>query len=163
MKFINLCIISLLLSGNVSASDNRNSTLFGAGLGAIYSGVGGNFALVSEMDMKYVSLGCTTYDSVDGSSCGGGIGWIKTDLFHANSNNHGLGVYFSKVDVERRVNLINGTLKIDEQDVYGLGLSYTYFLSGINSPGLNFGLSIHKTNADYEKSVSGFFQLGYQF
>jgi hypothetical protein len=129
----------------------------------MYSGLGGNASLASDRDMKYISFGCNEYSSSNGSSCGLGLGWIKTDLFNSDSNKHGFGVYVSKVGQERQVSIVNGTFRNDEQDVYGLGLSYTYFNSGIDSAGFNYGLSIHGTNADNENRVSGFFQIGYQF
>ena len=163
LKISCLVLSTLLFSSSVLASESAQSTSFGLGLGAIYSGIGGNFALVSDTDMKYVSLGCTSYSSDGKSSCGAGLGWIKTDLFNADSNKHGLGVYVGKVDEDRRVKVVNGRLKFDEKDVYGLGLSYTYFASGINSPGFNIGVSVHKTNSDYDSGVSAFWQVGYQF
>ncbi len=46
---------------------------------------------------------------------------------------------------------------------YGAGLSYTYFMNGINKSGTTFGVSIHATNSDFEDSYGGFFQVGYQF
>jgi len=163
LKVSHLLFTTLLFSSSALASESEKSTSFGVGLGAMYSGIGGNFAFVSNTDMKYVSLGCTSYSSDGESSCGAGLGWIKTDLFNADSNKHGLGIYVGKVDEDRRARVVNGRLKVDEEDVYGLGLSYTYFASGINSPGFNFGISVHKTNSDYQSGVSAFWQVGYQF
>lgn len=163
LKISRLLLITLLFSGSVLASESEKSTSFGLGLGAIYSGIGGNFAFVSDTDMKYVSLGCTSYSSNGGSSCGAGLGWIKTDLFSADSNKHGLGFYIGKVDEDRKASVVNGRLKFDDQAVYGLGLSYTYFASGINASGFNIGISLHKTNSDYDSGLGAFWQVGYQF
>lgn len=163
LKISRLLFTTLFFSGSVLASESEESTSFGLGLGAIYSGVGGNFAFVSDTDMKYVSLGCTSYSSPGGSSCGAGLGWIKTDLFNTDSNKHGVGIYVGKVDEDSSARIVNGRVKFDEEAVYGLGLSYTYFASGINSPGFNFGISVHKTNSDYQSGLGAFWQVGYQF
>jgi hypothetical protein len=163
LKYSLLLLTTLLFSASISASASEKPTSFGLGLGAIYSGIGGNFAFVSDTDMKYVSLGCTSYSSNGGSSCGAGLGWIKTNLFSTDSNKHGLGFYVGKVDEDRTASVVNGRLKFDEQNVYGLGLSYTYFASGINSSGFNVGISVHKANSDYDSGLGAFWQVGYQF
>jgi hypothetical protein len=36
-------------------------------------------------------------------------------------------------------------------------------MKGIDKSGITFGVSIHATNADFEDSYGGFFQVGYQF
>jgi len=50
-----------------------------------------------------------------------------------------------------------------DDDIYGAGISYTYFMNGINQSGTTFGASIHATNASVESKYGGFLQVGYQF
>lgn len=137
---------------------NHNYSV-GLGMGAPFSGLGANFALVSDTDMKYISAGCSEYSSRLGWSCGAGAGWIVTNLFDAASNKHGLGVYISKAGQEEYYT----ESRIKQHDYYGAGLSYTYFMRGINKPGFTFGASIHASNAKREDKVGGFIQVGYQF
>jgi hypothetical protein len=113
--------------------------------------------------MKYISLGCIAYSSVFGSTCGFGAGWIVTDLFQSDSNNHGIGVYITKAGHVRYATLENGRYRLNEDEYYGAGVSYTYFMNGIDKSGFTFGVYIHATNAKNDESVNGFFQVGYQF
>jgi len=160
-----LTLLLSVLSLNCLAEDNIQETQYsvGVGMGALYSGIGANFSLVSESDMKYISAGCTKYSSLNGAACGFGVGWIKTDLFDLNSNKHGLGVYASQVDHENRGTLENNHYRFHDNDVYGVGISYTYFMNGIDHSGTTLGVSFHATNAEFEGKYGGFFQIGYQF
>jgi hypothetical protein len=160
-----LALLLSLISISTFAEENypKKQYSIGLGMGAPYSGLGANFSLLSKTDMKYVSLGCTEYSSRYGSSCGFGAGWIVTDLFDYDSNNHGLGVYVSKVGEERYATLVDGKFRYYEDDYYGVGISYTYFMNGIDKSGTTFGVSIHATNADYDARYGGLFQVGYQF
>jgi hypothetical protein len=134
------------------------------GIGSIYNGIGGNVAYVSEQDMKYVSYGCTEITTDNKlSECGFGIGWIRTDLFNADTNKHGIGIYLSQVDEEFTFN-INNPKNFHKQNILALGLSYTYFHNGINNSGFNAGFSVDVNNGDGRKSRYGsFLQVGYQF
>lgn len=156
-----LTLISISAGADELGADKQYSV--GVGIGAAYSGIGANVALVSKNDMKYISAGCVGYRSNDGSTCGFGVGWIVTDLFNSNSNKHGLGLYVTKAGHESYVSRQNGNLNIDENEYYGAGVSYTYFMNGIDKPGFTFGASVHATNADYEGSLGSFLQVGYQF
>lgn len=151
--------------GEETVQEQRYS--LGVGMGALYSGIGANLSLISKSDMKYISAGCTEYTSITGSSCGFGAGWIKTDLFDFDSNKHGFGVYATLVGKESNVTYTASRNGVDyykdENDIYGLGVSYTYFINGIDQSGATFGLSLHATNADFEDSFGGFFQVGYHF
>lgn len=163
MKKIVLFLALIAMSAAASESEADKQYSVGVGMGAAYSGLGANFALISNTDMKYVSVGCVEYSSRYGSTCGVGIGWIVTDLFNANSNKHGLGVYVTKAGHESYVSRAGDTFRIDENKYYGAGISYTYFMNGINKPGVNFGISAHATNAKYDEKINGFLQVGYQF
>ncbi len=164
-----LALLLPLISLNCFADENNQDKDYsiGLGLGAMYGGIGTNLSFVSENDLKYISAGCVEYSSSNGSTCGFGAGWIKTDLFGSNSNKHGLGVYVSIVGNESYSSYTTTTEGVEyynhESDVYGAGVSYTYFMNGINKSGTTFCVSIHATNADFEDSYGGFFQVGYQF
>lgn len=133
----------------------EDSFSLGLGVGSKYSGLGTNFSLVSENDMKYISAGCLSYGSRSGATCGAGLGWIKTDLFNANSNKHGLGLYLGAVGTQIKY--------ADREAIYGAGLGYHYFFKGIDKPGANIGLTLVHGKGDDENNSGIMFELGYQF
>ena len=52
--------------------------------------------------------------------------------------------------------ITNGTeIFVHDSDIYVAGVSYKHFINGIDQLGLNLGLSIHVTNADFEDSFGG--------
>lgn len=163
MKKLLLFLSLVSVSGVAVANETDKKFSVGVGIGAAYSGLGANFALLSNRDMKYVSAGCVEYSSFSGSTCGFGAGWIVTDLFNSNSNKHGIGVYVTKAGDESYAYLDDSGFKFVKKQYYGAGVSYTYFVNGINKPGFNFGISAHATNAKYEGRIQGFLQVGYQF
>lgn len=164
-----LALLLAFLSLNCFAEEENHDKGFsiGLGLGSMYTGIGGNLSLMSEYDLKYVSIGCVEYSSRFGSTCGFGAGWTKTDLFDFDSNKHGFGVYISLVGHESYVGYTSTTEGVKayfhDDDIYGAGISYTYFMNGINQSGTTFGASIHATNASVESKYGGFLQVGYQF
>tara|TARA_R110000772_G_scaffold28437_15_gene71711 strand:- start:6349 stop:6852 length:504 start_codon:yes stop_codon:yes gene_type:complete len=164
-----LALILPILSVNCFAQLNNQEQQYsvGIGMGALYTGLGANIALLSQNDMKYLSLGCVEYSSRFGSTCGFGAGWVKTDLFNFDNNKHGFGIYASLVGSEVSVKYTQSDFGNDyilkEHDYYGLGLSYTYFFNGINNSGTTLGVSIHGTNADFDSRFASFLQVGYQF
>jgi len=158
-KLISLLSI-LSLSCFAEETNQDKSYSVGLGIGAMYSGIGTNFSFVSKNDLKYISAGCTGYGSANGSECGFGVGWIKTDLFGTDSNKHGLGIYGGSLGKEYRYPY---PFVHEEYDIYGAGVSYTFFMNGINQSGTTFGISIHATNARFEGRYGAFLQVGYQF
>ena len=155
MKFVvkSLTVISILLfSHQLKAAESYS---FGVGLGATYSGLGVNMSKLSDVDMKYLSVGCLGYSSYAGYICGAGLGWIKTDLFNANSNKHGLGIYLGAVGTERAYG--------GSEIVNGVGLGYYYFFNGIGDGGTNLGLTVVTGNGRYQSGTGMMLQLGYQF
>jgi hypothetical protein len=96
-----------MLSLSCFAKENSQTENYsvGIGMGAMYSGIGANIALVSKNDFKYISAGCTEYSSAYGSECGFGIGWVTTDLFDFETNNHGFGIYAGMLGTERYATL----------------------------------------------------------
>ncbi|MEW6999216.1 hypothetical protein AADZ86_16140 [Colwelliaceae bacterium BS250] len=163
MKKIVLILALFSLSCVASEDTQGKKYSFGIGIGSAYSGIGGNFGIVSKNDMKYISAGCVDSSSMYGTTCGVGAGWIKTDLFDLESNKHGVGVYVSIVGHESYATFENEVYSSQDDDIYGVGISYTYFMNGINESGTIFGISTHITNADHEDSYGGFLQVGYQF
>ncbi|SEL29020.1 hypothetical protein SAMN05216262_108142 [Colwellia chukchiensis] len=152
--------ISPLLSAKSLDESKLN---FGVGIGQMYNGLGGNVALTDLDSLKFIAIGCTGDSSTLGTICGASAGWITTTLFESSSNKHGLGLYLSNVDKEIQSKRNNdGSIYFTEKEVYGFGVSYTYFINGINKRGFNIGTSIHYTNSDLD-NVGYFLQAGYQF
>tara|TARA_R110002111_G_scaffold41635_1_gene77065 strand:- start:630 stop:1142 length:513 start_codon:yes stop_codon:yes gene_type:complete len=166
LKIFTSTILSLSLSLSLNAIAEENSEQrysLGLGFGSAYSGVGANFASISQHEMKYISAGCTKISSSHSSTCGFGLGWIKTDLFDVDNDKHGIGIYIGKVDEETEAIYNQDIYTTKKQDVYGAGISYTYFKDGLLASDLNYGVSFHVTNAEYDDNHGWYFQLGYQF
>jgi len=128
---------------------------FGAGVGSFNSGIGINAGIQSETDLKYVSLGCVSYSSLNGETCGAGIGWVTTTLFDSNNTKHGTSLYLGIVGSENNY--------FDNDPIYGLGLGYHYFLNGISNSGLNIGFSLVAGSKNSGTDIGGMLQAGYQF
>jgi hypothetical protein len=160
-----LVLILSLVSLFTLAEENKSEEQYsiGLGIGSAYTGLGANFSFISKTDMKYISAGCVEYSSVYGSTCGFGAGWIVTDLFDLGSNKHGFGVYASLVGNEQYGVPEGNGYSFHDNNYYGVGVSYTYFLNGIDKPGFNFGASFHATNAKDAGKLGSFLQVGYQF
>lgn len=155
MKIITKTLLTsatLVLSAQTTAKD---SFTFGLGAGAFYSGVGVNAGIQSKSDLKYVSAGCVSYSSIYGSTCGIGVGWVKTDIFDFQTPKHGASLYLGIVGNEYD--------NFDHQAVYGAGLGYHYFLRGIGNAGFNFGLTLVAGNEKDGVGVGALLQAGYQF
>lgn len=168
LKIITLS--TLLLSSFVVSANNEKSTpsvdghshfSFGIGAGQNYGGLGVNTALISETDMKYIALGCSSYSSGSGTDCDTvGIGWIKTDLFNFDNNNHGFGLFLNTKE-EYQHRLLSGSSK---ERVYEYGVQYSYFMNEINNAGFNFGVHVYNSNSHYDDNGMNLtLQVGYQF
>ncbi len=146
-----IVLLTLFLFAAPLSAEERFS--FGAGLGISYSGLGINMSHITESDMKYISAGCFSHSTYYGSTCGAGFGWIKTDLIDSQSNKHGFGAYLGTVGAERT--------QSEHKSATGLGISYHYFMNGIDKPGANFGVSYLASNDSDGAAI--LFQAGYQF
>ncbi len=156
--FLKMCIKSSLLSLALitsSASMANDKLTFGAGIGSLYSGIGINAGIQSKTDLKYVSLGCISYSSSNGETCGAGIGWVTTTLFDSKNTKHGTGMYLGIVGTENHY--------FDNDPIYGLGLGYHYFLNGINNSGFNLGFTLVAGSTNDGADIGGMLQAGYQF
>jgi hypothetical protein len=152
IKPIACLLFPLAFSANSLAEDFS----FGVGVGSLYSGVGVNAASRSATDLKYLSAGCVSYSDYDGSTCGVGVGWIKTDLFNSQNTKHGFGAYLGVVGSER--------VRFSEDEaLYGLGLGYHYFFNGIERSGTNLGVSYVAGDAESGFDSAVMIQVGYQF
>jgi hypothetical protein len=163
LKNFMLCMALVAMPVVAVAKDEDSKFSAGVGMGAAYAGIGANVALVSDHDMKYLSAGCVAFGVSYGATCGFGAGWIVTDLFNADANRHGWGMFATKAGNERYIEFIDDDFIYFENDYYGAGVSYTYFMNGIGEPGFNFGISMLATNAKYDEKINGFLQFGYQF
>jgi len=146
-----------LLSGLFAATAVAERTSFGAGLGVLYNGVGINLARMNGADFKYVALGCTTlgYSSSYGttSNCGIGVGWMRSDIL-SDSGRHGLGIHLGIT--------YNSHENRDQVEVFA-GLPYVYFFSGMDTAGLNLGLTPYLGRHNDENRAGFLLNLGYQF
>lgn len=148
---LSLLPLVLFLSPQALAS---NDYTFGVGLGSLYSGLGVNAGIQSDVDLKYISAGCVAVNSF-GSACGMGVGWITTDMFDFQTPKHGISLYLGVVGSESFQNRY--------EPVYGGGLGYTYFFSSIGKSGFNIGFTLVAGSGDYDNIAGGMFQAGYQF
>lgn len=153
-KFALTLLTTLTLSIAPGTSAENNFT-FGLGVGSLYSGLGANVGIQTENDLKYLSVGCVSYSSIYGETCGIGAGWVFTDIFDFQTPKHGLGIYVGIVDDEYD--------DFDREAVYGAGLGYHYFVSGIDKSGFNLGFTATAADEKDGFSIGGLFQIGYQF
>jgi hypothetical protein len=144
--------LALVISSSTLANDNFT---FGIGAGSLYSGLGVNAGIQSKTDLKYISVGCVSYSSIYGETCGVGIGWVKTDVFDFQTPKHGASLYIGIVGDEYD--------NFDRKVIYGAGLGYHYFFNGINNSGVNLGFTMVAGNENDGIGMGGMFQLGYQF
>ncbi len=131
---------------------------FGAGFGALYSGLGINLALKSTTDFRYVGAGCigVGYSDNDGRNvaCGVSAGWVWANLLPGLGSKHGLGLYAGPVG-HRNDN--HGKAR------YGAGISYMYFSGGIDGRGLVLGVTPAVGNDGGQTKGRLLFNIGYQF
>lgn len=148
---------------------------FGAGIGAMYSGLGINIGLKTDRQLKYLSLGCLAYSHTRAGdvderdlACGAGVGIIRTDLFAVENNKHGFGLHIGAVGAAKendpKVIYRPGSMTsvYGVKPVYGVGVSYVYFWNGLSAPGLNLGIT---PAIGFDSGARGnlLLQIGYQF
>lgn len=157
IKIVSLCIVVLLVSTQTYAADSELS--FGTGVGLMYSGIGINIGIRGESDFRFISAGCVNFGYITGigwySACGGGAGWIWSNVLSKESDKHGIGLYLGAVSDDGN--------DIDPGTVYGVGIPYVYFLRGINEGGWNFGLTPSIGRHNGVTKVYLWSQVGYQF
>jgi hypothetical protein len=144
--------LALVLSSESFASDTFT---FGLGAGSFYSGIGLNAGIQSKTDLKYISVGCISYSSIHGETCGVGAGWVETDIFNFQTPKHGASLYIGIVGSEYD--------NFDHEAIYGAGLGYHYFFRGIGNSGTNLGFTLIAGNEKDGMGMGGMFQVGYQF
>lgn len=148
-------VLTNLLIVSSSIADEKYSA--GAGVGALYNGVGVNLGIFEDYGFKYASIGCISigYSSKDGllSNCGLGIGWIRSDIL-SDSNRHGLGIHLGT-----SYNTHNNRNNLEAF----IGIPYVYLFDGMGSDGWNIGVTpiIGENHGDIEGGV--LLNLGYQF
>lgn len=154
MNKINVCL-SLFLALNSSLVYADKDGSIGIGLGHLYNGIGVNALRVDESNAKYAAIGClgitveessstSSSSSTDGESytsstsadanCGVSVGLISTNLINNSSGKHGLGIFAGLS--------YNTTDYPKDQIDLNTGISYTYFLNGLTTKGINLGFGI---------------------
>ena len=153
-RFISVALLmAATAAGAASAADTSS---FGLGVGALYNGVGGNFALIKADDMKYVSLGCTEAmsSSTHGTdlTCGVGIGWLRSDLLTKKNSKHAVGLNLA-LDYDQYHSELEPSIR----------LPYVFFFRGLDRRGFNLGLA-PLVRWDADGTELGFMlEIGYQF
>jgi hypothetical protein len=142
------------LAPTTSAAADR--TAFGLGIGALYSGLGGNLASISADDLKFLAVGCSelSRSSVDGTNltCGFGVGWLRSDIVTKKNSKHGLGINLA-IDYDQLHSELEPAVRIP----------YVFFFRGIDRRGWNLGLA-PLIRWDAEGTELGvMLEVGYQF
>jgi len=153
-RFVAVALLMAATTAELASAADTSS--FGLGVGALYNGLGGNFALIKADDMRYVSLGCTEAmsSSTHGTdlTCGVGIGWLRSDLLTQKNSKHALGFNFA-LDYDQHDSELEPSVR----------LPYVYFFKGIDRKGLNLGLA-PLVRWDADGTELGFMlEIGYQF
>ena len=153
----NILVVTLIVvAATAGASSAADRTSFGLGVGALYNGLGGNFALITANDLKYVSLGCSeaTHSSRNGTNvtCGVGVGWLMSDILTKQNSKHGLGLSIA-LDYDQRHSEFEPTIR----------MPYVYFFKGIDRRGWNIGAApLIRWDAEGTE-IGVMFEVGYQF
>ena len=150
---LTLLTLIVVATGNSSAADKSS---FGLGVGALYNGLGGNFALITADDLKYVSVGCSeaSNSSRHGTNvtCGVGVGWLMSDLLTKKNSKHGLGL-----------NLALDYDQLHSKAEPSIRLPYVFFFRGLDRRGWNLGVAPF-VRWDAEGTELGLMiEIGYQF
>lgn len=152
-----LFVILLFVAGGVSTLSAADKTSFGVGVGALYSGLGGNLALIKADDLKYISVGCSEYtsSSLDGTNvtCGVGVGWLKSDILTKKNSKHGLGLNIA-LDYDGRHSELEPSIRIP----------YVFFFRGLDRRGWNLGVApLVRWDSVEGTDIGVMLEIGYQF
>ena len=150
---MSIVVLTIFLNATCNADDEVS---YGVGTGALTSGLGVNTALRGDNHIGYIAAGCLGigYSNENGwiLPCGIGAGWIQTDLLSNANNHHGLGVYLGPVG-KNEVNKAR----------YGVGVTYAYFMQGVNAKGWNFGFTPATGWENGTAKGSILINVGYQY
>jgi hypothetical protein len=146
----------VVVASGVSTLPAADKTSFGLGYGALYNGLGGNFALITEDDLKYISVGCSEFmsSSLDGThvTCGIGIGWLRSDILTRNNSKHGLGL-----------NIVLDYDQFHSKVEPSIRLPYVFFFRGLDRRGWNLGVApLVRWDAD-GTDLGVMLEVGHQF
>jgi hypothetical protein len=146
----------VVVASGVSTLPAADKTSFGLGVGALYNGLGGNFALITEDDLKYISVGCSEFmsSSLDGThvTCGIGIGWLRSDILTRNNSKHGLGL-----------NIVLDYDQFHSKVEPSIRLPYVFFFRGLDRRGWNLGVApLVRWDAD-GTDLGVMLEVGHQF
>jgi len=149
-------LLGVLIAVAMGSSSAADKTSFGLGAGALYNGLGGNFALIKADDLKYISVGCSEFmsSSLDGThvTCGVGIGWLKSDVLTKKNSKHGLGLNIA-LDYDPFHSKVEPSIR----------LPYVFFFKGLDRRGWNLGFApLVRWDAD-GTDLGVMLEIGYQF
>jgi len=148
-------LVLFAIAANISSAADKTS--FGLGVGALYNGLGGNFALIRADDLKYISVGCGEFRSsdLDGTyvTCGVGVGWMRSDILTKKNSKHGLGLNIA-LDYDGFHSKVEPSIR----------LPYVFFFRGLDRRGWNLGVApLVRWDADEGTDLGVMFEVGYQF
>jgi hypothetical protein len=81
------------------------------------------------------------------------MGWIWTDLLTKANNRHGIGLYAGPADYTDNKKVV----------IYGLGVTYEYFMQGVSNKGWHFGTTLAPRREKGKTKGFLFINTGYQF
>lgn len=150
-------VFVVLIAVATGSSWAADKTSFGLGVGALYNGLGGNFALIKADDLKYVSFGCSEYmsSSLDGAhvTCGLGVGWLRSDILTKKNSKHGLGLNIA-LDYDGFHSELEPSIRIP----------YVFFFRGLDRRGWNLGVApLVRWDSDEGTDLGVMLEIGYQF
>jgi hypothetical protein len=149
-------VFVVLVAGAVGSSSAADKTSFGLGVGALYNGLGGNFALIKADDLKYISVGCSEYmsSSIEGNfvTCGVGVGWLRSDILTKKNSKHGLGLNIA-LDYDQFYSKVEPSIRIP----------YVFFFKGLDRRGWNLGVAPFINWGQEETDLGVMLEVGYQF
>lgn len=148
---------------NIALAESQVS--IGVGLGSIYSGLGINVSLYEDNDIKYLSYGCfavvTDTNGNRDSACGLGLGFLKAGIL-SKGNKHTVGLHLGAIAAARSLGK-NGDGYGSLDTVYGIGVPYVFFPSGLSDKGFNVGITPSIGNYKGDTLRRLLLQIGYQF
>ena len=143
-------VFLLFVAGGVSTLSAADKTSFGLGVGALYNGLGGNFALIKADDLKYISVGCSEFGTH--VTCGVGVGWLRSDILTKKNSQHGLGLNIA-LDYDQFHSKVEPSIR----------MPYVFFFRGLDRRGWNLGVApLVRWDAD-GTDLGVMLEVGYQF
>ena len=132
---------------------------FGAGWGPEFAGVGGKMIHTADKWETSLGLGCSSYNTENGSSCGPSLSITNFNLLSNDERRHGISIVIGKLDDEIRVSQSQSSYL---KRVYGYGVGYKYHFGDKSTSGLHTGIFLNRRN-NSDRGTYLTWQIGYHF